>query len=173
MERRYVQRVRAWGTSLLLRWHGKGYEAVFPIGQHDRTHVNQHHITNCQQKIGIDEQIPAGPSCEGNAVMTSQQTQQLDWNLHYNTVVDPTTPAFRTPMTTTWQRLSEICIQGYRLGWEFQFLVPISGTLFRSGIPIPILIPKILDGKFFSNYAVEKLRDQNSDSEIRNSEKKM
>ncbi len=78
MERRYVQRVHAQRTSLLIRWHGKGYEAVFPISQCDRTCVDQHHITNCQQKIGIDKQIPAGPSREVNAVMTSQQMQQLD-----------------------------------------------------------------------------------------------
>jgi hypothetical protein len=172
MERRYVQRVRAQGTSLLLRWHGKGYEAMLPIRQHDRTHVNQHHITNCQQKIGIDEQIPAGPSREVNAVMTSQQTQQLDWNLYYNTNMEPTTPAFQTPMTTTWQWLSGIRIQGYCLGWEFRFLVPISGTPIESGIPIPFLIPKIPVGKFFSNSAVEKLRNWNSDSKIWNSKKK-
>ncbi len=58
------------------------------------------------------------------------------------------------------------------LCWEFQFLVLISGTPIRSGIPIPFLIPKIPVGNFFSNSAVEKLRNQNSDSKIRNSEKK-
>ena len=58
------------------------------------------------------------------------------------------------------------------LGWEFQFLVPISGTPIGSGIPIPFSIPKITVGKFFSNSAVEKSRNQNSDSEIWNSEKK-
>ncbi len=34
------------------------------------------------------------------------------------------------------------------LGWEFQFLVPISGTPIVSGIPIPFLIPKITVGYF-------------------------
>jgi hypothetical protein len=36
-----------------------------------------------------------------------------------------------------------------QLGWEFRFLVPISGTLIGSGIPIPFSIPKISDGFFF------------------------
>ncbi len=62
MQRRHVQRVCAWGTSLLLRWHGKGYETMFQIHQCHRTRVNGHYITNCQQKNGINEQIPAGPS---------------------------------------------------------------------------------------------------------------
>ncbi len=35
------------------------------------------------------------------------------------------------------------------LGWEFRFLVPISGTPIVSRIPIPCLIPKILVGIFF------------------------
>ncbi len=35
------------------------------------------------------------------------------------------------------------------LGWEFQFLVPISGTPIVSGIPIPFSIPKIPVGFFF------------------------
>jgi hypothetical protein len=34
------------------------------------------------------------------------------------------------------------------LGWEFQFLVPISRTPTGSRIPILFLIPKILDGFF-------------------------
>ncbi len=59
------------------------------------------------------------------------------------------------------------------LGWEFRFLVPISGTPIGSGIPIPFLIPKIPVEKFFSNSAVEKLKNQNSDSKNRNSEKKI
>jgi hypothetical protein len=33
--------------------------------------------------------------------------------------------------------------EGGSLGWEFQFLVPISGAPIGSGIPIPFLIPKI------------------------------
>jgi hypothetical protein len=32
----------------------------------------------------------------------------------------------------------------HRLGWEFQILVPISGTPIVGEIPIPFLIPKIL-----------------------------
>ncbi len=51
------------------------------------------------------------------------------------------------------------------LGWEFQFSVPISGTPIASGIPIPFSIPKIPVGKFFSNSAVKKMRNWNSESE--------
>jgi hypothetical protein len=58
------------------------------------------------------------------------------------------------------------------LGWEFRFLVPISGTPIGSRILIPFLIPKSPVGKFFSNSTVEKLRNRNSDSKIGNSEKK-
>ncbi len=50
-------------------------------------------------------------------------------------------------------------------------MVPISGTPIRSRIPVLFSIPKIPVGKFFSNSAVEKSRNWNSDSEIRNSEK--
>ncbi len=50
-------------------------------------------------------------------------------------------------------------------------MVPISGTPIGSGIPLPFLIPKITVGKFFSNSAVEKMRNQNSGSEIWNSKK--
>ncbi len=50
-------------------------------------------------------------------------------------------------------------------------MVPISGTPIRSGIPVLFLIPKIPVGKFFSNSAVENLRNQNSDSKIWNSKK--
>ncbi len=57
------------------------------------------------------------------------------------------------------------------LGWEFQFLVPISGTPIRSGVLIPFLIPKIPVEFFLLNSAVEKSRNRNSDSEILNSEK--
>jgi hypothetical protein len=35
------------------------------------------------------------------------------------------------------------------LGWEFQFLVPISGTPIGGGIPIAFTIPKIPVGFFF------------------------
>jgi hypothetical protein len=37
----------------------------------------------------------------------------------------------------------------HRLGWEFQFLVPISGTPIGSGILIPFLIPEIPVGFIF------------------------
>jgi hypothetical protein len=40
------------------------------------------------KKNEINEQILAGPSREVNAVMTSQQTQRLDQNLHYNIDVE-------------------------------------------------------------------------------------
>ena len=60
----------------------------------------------------------------------------------------------------------------YMLGWEFQFLVPISGTHIRSGILIPFTIPKISVGFSFSNSAVEKSRNQNFNPKIWNSEKK-
>ncbi len=57
------------------------------------------------------------------------------------------------------------------LGWVFQFSVPISGTPIGSGIPFPFSIPKIPVGIFFSNSAVEKSKNWNSDSEILKSEK--
>jgi hypothetical protein len=38
--------------------------------------------------------------------------------------------------------------QLFSLGWEFRFLVPISEIHFGSGIPDPLPIPKIPDGKF-------------------------
>jgi hypothetical protein len=101
MERQHIQRVHAQGTSLLLRWHGKGYEAMLQICQCHRTCTNGHYITNSQQKNAINKQIPTGPSREDNAVMTSQQMQQIDQNLHYNTDVEPSTSAFQKPMTTT------------------------------------------------------------------------
>ncbi len=59
-----------------------------------------------------------------------------------------------------------------RLGWEFRFFVPISGTPIGSRIPIPFSIPKIPVEKCFSNSAVEKSRNRNYDSEIQNSEEK-
>jgi hypothetical protein len=46
-------------------------------------------------------------------------------------------------------RLGEVVEQGSGLGWEFQFLVPISGTPIGSRILIPFLIPKIPVGNFF------------------------
>jgi hypothetical protein len=36
-----------------------------------------------------------------------------------------------------------------QLGWEFRFLVPISGIPIVSGIPIPFSIPKIPVGFVF------------------------
>jgi hypothetical protein len=59
------------------------------------------------------------------------------------------------------------------LGWEFQFLVPISGNPIGRGIPIPFLFPEIPVGNFVLNSDVEKSSNWNSDSEIRNSEKKL
>ncbi len=44
------------------------------------------------------------------------------------------------------------------LGWEFQFLVPISGTPIVSRIPIPFLIPKIPVGKYFLNSDVWRFK---------------
>jgi hypothetical protein len=75
-----------------------------------------------------------------------------------------------TPSTATASDLATII--SLKLGWEFRFLVPISGTPIRSGIPIPFSIPKIQVGIFFSNSAVEKSRNRNSNPKIRNSEKK-
>jgi hypothetical protein len=49
------------------------------------------------------------------------------------------------------------------LGWEFQFLVPISGTPFGSGILIPFLIPKIPVGFFFEILMSGKSENWNSD----------
>jgi hypothetical protein len=51
MERQCVQRVCAQGTSLLLRWHGKGYKAILQIFQHHRARINKHYIANCQRKL--------------------------------------------------------------------------------------------------------------------------
>ncbi len=50
------------------------------------------------------------------------------------------------------------------LGWEFRFLVPISGTPIGSRILIPFLIPKIPVKKNLLNYTVGKMRNRNSDS---------
>jgi hypothetical protein len=49
------------------------------------------------------------------------------------------------------------------LGWEFQFLVPISGTPIRSRIPIPFLIPKIPVGSFFEIPMSGESENWNSD----------
>ncbi len=68
---------------------------------------------------------------------------------------------------------SDIEKMNLKLGWEFRFSVPISGTPIGSGILIPFSIPKIPAGIFFSNSAIEKSRNWNSDSEIWNSEKKL
>jgi hypothetical protein len=58
------------------------------------------------------------------------------------------------------------------LGWEFGFLVPISGTPIGSGILDLFPIPKIPVRKVLTNSIVEKSINRNSESEIRNSEKK-
>jgi hypothetical protein len=57
---------------------------------------------------------------------------------------------------------------GEGLGWEFRFLVPISGTPIISGIPILFSIPKIPVGKYFFNSDVRRVRY--SEFRFRNSE---
>jgi hypothetical protein len=59
-------------------------------------------------------------------------------------------------------------IFGARLGWEFQFLVMISGTPIGSGIPIPFLIPEIPVGFFFEILTSGK--SENRDSDLQNLE---
>jgi hypothetical protein len=54
-----------------------------------------------------------------------------------------------------------------KLGWEFQFWVPISGTPIGSGIPIPFSIPKIPVGIFFE---FRCLKIEKSEFRFRNSE---
>jgi hypothetical protein len=49
------------------------------------------------------------------------------------------------------------------LGWEFQFLVPISGTPIVSRIPIPFLILKIPVGFFFEIQMSGESENWNSD----------
>jgi hypothetical protein len=49
------------------------------------------------------------------------------------------------------------------LGWEFQFLVPISGTPIGGGIPIPFKIPKIPVGFFFEITISGESENRNSD----------
>jgi hypothetical protein len=51
----------------------------------------------------------------------------------------------------------------FSLGWEFQFLVPNSGTPIGSGIPIPFPIPEILVGFFFEILNSGKSDNWNSD----------
>ncbi len=53
--------------------------------------------------------------------------------------------------------------EGWKLGWEFQFSVPISGTPIRSGIPILFLIPKIPVDFFFEIPMSGKQENWNSD----------
>jgi hypothetical protein len=54
------------------------------------------------------------------------------------------------PQICKTQELSLVlCAPPPRLGWEFQFLVPISGTPIGSGIPIPSSIPEIPVGFSF------------------------
>jgi hypothetical protein len=50
-----------------------------------------------------------------------------------------------------------------KLGWEFRFLVPISGTPIVSGIPILFLIPKIPVGFFFEILMSGESENWNSD----------
>ncbi len=49
------------------------------------------------------------------------------------------------------------------LGWEFRFLVPISGTPIVSGILIPFSIPKIPVGIFFKIPMSGESENWNSD----------
>ncbi len=56
----------------------------------------------------------------------------------------------------------------FQLGWEFRFLVPISGTPIVSRITIPFLIPKIPVGKYFLNSDVWRVRK--SEFRLRNFE---
>jgi hypothetical protein len=49
------------------------------------------------------------------------------------------------------------------LGWEFQFLVPISGTLIVCGIPIMCSISKIPVGFFFEIPLSGESENWNSD----------
>ncbi len=52
---------------------------------------------------------------------------------------------------------------GGGLGWEFQFLVPISGTPIVSRIPILFLIPKIPVGFIFEIPMSGESENWNSD----------
>jgi hypothetical protein len=54
-------------------------------------------------------------------------------------------------------------VQGCQLGWEFQFLVPISGTPIEGGIPILFTIPKIPVGFFFEIPISGESENRNSD----------
>ncbi len=92
-----------------------------------------------------------------------------------------TAAALKRCTHTTWPRFwgsgslveSKWCHNAMvELGWEFQFSVLISGTPIGSRIPIPFSFLKIPVRKIFSNSAVEKSRNRNSDSEIWNSKKK-
>jgi hypothetical protein len=47
---------------------------------------------------------------------------------------------------------ADLDVDVWMLGWEFQFLVPISGTPIGGGIPIPFTIPKILVGIIFLKF---------------------
>jgi hypothetical protein len=64
--------------------------------------------------------------------------------------------------------LHQIPLPRLSLGWEFQFLVPISGTPIVSGIPILFLVPKIPDGFFFEIPMSGESENWNSD--LQNSE---
>ncbi len=55
------------------------------------------------------------------------------------------------------------CILDLELGWEFQFLVLISGTPSGGRIPIPFTIPKIPVGFFFEIPISGESENRNSD----------
>jgi hypothetical protein len=61
---------------------------------------------------------------------------------------------FECKMMDSWRGMQrQPCAgAGSGLGWEFRFLVPISGTPIVSGNPIPFLIPKIPVGIFLLKF---------------------
>ncbi len=69
----------------------------------------------------------------------------------------------------TLRRIVGPAIARARLGWEFRFLLPISGTPIGSGIPIPFLIPEILVGFFleFCCWKIDKLEFRFQNLEFR------
>jgi hypothetical protein len=67
----------------------------------------------------------------------------------------------KTVYTIPWECLCVDLIGP--LGWEFRFLVPISGTPIGGGIPIPFMIPKILVVFFFEILISGEPENWNSD----------
>jgi hypothetical protein len=76
--------------------------------------------------------------------------------------------ALATSQNCAWTLAALIIIvKSSQLVWEFQFLVPISGTPIVSGIPILFLVPKILVDFFLIPMSGES---ENWYSDLRNSE---